>query len=65
MKASLKYIPKYDPEFKPAILEIQKFNEEVSKSPDKTELIICLERTKGHNYHYIKRELDMMMKIIL
>jgi predicted NBD/HSP70 family sugar kinase len=52
MKASLKYTPKYDPEFKPVILEIQKFNEQVSKSPDKTELIICLERTKGHNYQY-------------
>jgi len=52
MKSSLKYIPKYDPDFKPAIIEIKKFNEEVSKSPDKTDLIICLERTKGYNYHY-------------
>lgn len=52
MKSNYKYIPKYDKEFKPAILEIKKFNESVSKSPDKTELIICLERTKGYNYHY-------------
>ena len=52
MKSNFKYIPKYDKEFKPAILEIQKFNELVSKSPDKSELIICLERTKGYNYHY-------------
>ena len=52
MKNKYKYIPKYDKEFKPALLEIQKFNEEVAKSQDKTELVICLERTKGYNYHY-------------
>ena len=52
MKASLKYIPKYDPEFKPAILEIQKFNEEVSKSPDKTELIIILWLKEFVKYYY-------------
>ena len=52
MKSNFKYIPIYDKEFKPAILEIQKFNELASKSPDKSELIICLERTKGYNYHY-------------
>ena len=46
------FIPKYDPEFKPAILEIEKFQEKVSQSPDKTELVICLERTHGYNYHY-------------
>ena len=47
-----KFIPKYDPGFKPAILEIQKFHEKVSQNSDKTELIICLERNKGYNYHY-------------
>ena len=52
MSSNIKYIPKYDPDFKPAILELQKFNEEVSKSQDKTEIIICLERTNGYNYHY-------------
>ena len=52
MKSNFKYIPIYDKEFKPAILEIQKFNELASKSTDKSELIICLERTKGYNYHY-------------
>ncbi len=52
MSINIKYIPKYDPDFKPAILELQKFNEEVAKSQDKTEIIICLERTNGYNYHY-------------
>ena len=52
MTSNIKYIPKYDPDFKPAILELQKFNEEVAKSQDKTEIIICLERTNGYNYHY-------------
>lgn len=52
MSSKIKYIPKYDPDFKPAILELQKFNEEVAKSQDKTEIIICLERTNGYNYHY-------------
>ena len=52
MKSNCKYIPKYDKQFKPAYLEIKKFNESVSKSPNKTELNICLERTKGYNYHY-------------
>ena len=52
MKSNFNYIPIYDNEFKPAILEIQKFNELASKSTDKSELIICLERTKGYNYHY-------------
>ena len=48
----MKYIPKYDPDFRPVILELQKFNQEVSKTQDKQEIIICLERTKGYNYHY-------------
>ena len=49
---AMKYKPQYDPDFKPAFLELQKFYHDVSQSPDKTELIICLERTKGYNYHY-------------
>ena len=52
MKETFNYIPQYEPSFKPAIIEMQKFQEEVSKSKDKTELIICLERNKGYNYHY-------------
>ena len=52
MKEILNYIPKYEPSFKPAIIEMEKFQEKVSKSQDKTELIICLERNKGYNYHY-------------
>ena len=52
MKNIYSFIPKYDPEFKPAILEIQRFQEKVLESPDKTEIIISLERNKGYNYHY-------------
>ena len=52
MKEIINYIPQYEPLFKPAIIEMQIFQEKVSKSQDKTELIICLERNKGYNYHY-------------
>ena len=52
MKEMNNYTPQYEPSFKPAIIEMQKFQEKVSNSPDKTELIICLERNKGYNYHY-------------
>ena len=52
MKEIHEYIPKYDKDFKPALIELQKFEKKVSESPDKTELIICLERYKGYNYHY-------------
>ena len=52
MKEIINYIPQYEPSFKPAIIEMQIFQEKVSKSQDKTELIICLERNKGYNYHY-------------
>ena len=52
MKENYSFIPKYDPEFKPAILEMHKFQEKVLQSPEKTEIIICLERNKGYNYHY-------------
>ena len=52
MKEIINYIPQYEPSFKPAIIEMKLFQEKVSKSQDKTELIICLERNKGYNYHY-------------
>lgn len=51
-KETLRFVPQYDPEFKPAIIEMTRFKEKVSKSKDKTEIIICLERNKGYNYHY-------------
>ena len=52
MKDIYSFIPKYDHEFKPSKLEMQRFQEKVLESPDKTEIIICLERNKGYNYHY-------------
>ena len=48
----MKYIPKYDENFKPAILELQKFKKAVSESEEKVKLTICLERTKTYNYIY-------------
>ncbi len=48
----MKYIPKYDPNFKPAIIELQNFIDKVAASNEKATLTICLERTKGYNYIY-------------
>ncbi len=46
------YVPVYDKGFKPAIIELNKFNELVEASGVATELSICLERTRGYNYIY-------------
>ena len=48
----MKYIPKFDSKFKPAILEMRKFEKAVQDSKDSSELVICLERSKGYNYIY-------------
>ena len=48
----MKFIPKYDPSFKPLIFELRNFMEKVAKSSDKTKLVICLERNDGYNYIY-------------
>lgn len=48
----MKYIPKYDSGFKPAIIELQNFMQKVSAAKEKSTLTICLERTKGFNYIY-------------
>ena len=48
----MKYIPKFDPKFKPASLEMKKFENAVKEAKDFSELIICLERSKGNNYIY-------------
>ncbi len=48
----LKYVPKYDAGFKPAIIELQNFIEKVKESSEKNKLVVCLERTKGYNYIY-------------
>lgn len=47
----MKYIPKFDAKFKPAILEMQKFEKKL-KENEANEIIICLERSKGYNYLY-------------
>ena len=48
------YIPKYDKGFKPAIVELRNYEAKVNAVADeeKSELVICLERTKGYNYIY-------------
>lgn len=48
----MKYIPKYDAGFKPAILELKKYEEAVKAASEKQTVTICLERTKGYNYIY-------------
>lgn len=48
----MKYIPKYDVGFKPAILELQNFKNLVAKTSQKNELVICIERHNGYNYLY-------------
>ena len=48
----MKYIPKYDAGFKPAIIELKNYMEKVSNAQEKSKLTICLERTKGYNYIY-------------
>ena len=43
--------PQYDPDFRPAILEVRKFKEAVSRADEQAELLICVERNDGYNYH--------------
>ena len=54
----MKYIPKYDSNFKPAYLELASFKEKVAKEAKKGHLGLCLERTKGYNYVY---EMDVFL----
>ncbi len=49
-------IPVLDSQFKPAILELRKFNEDVAKSASKQHLIIAVERNSGYVY---RKELDV------
>lgn len=46
----MKFIPSLDPNFKPAVLEVREFINRVEGSGNKTEIAICVERTKGYNY---------------
>ena len=49
-------LPILDPNFKPAIIELRKFNEDVAKSENKQHLIIAVERNNGYVY---RKELDI------
>ena len=49
--------PVLEPEFKPAILEIRSFNQEVNKYPNKQHLIVAVERANGFIY---KKEFDIL-----
>lgn len=48
----MKFIPKYDLEFRPLIFELRKFNEKVLNSTEKVKFAVCLERNNGYNYIY-------------
>ena len=48
--------PILDQDFKPAIIELRKFNEDVAKSENKQHLIIAVERNNGYVY---RKELDV------
>ena len=48
--------PILDHDFKPAIIELRKFNEDVAKSENKQHLIIAVERNNGYVY---RKELDV------
>lgn len=47
----MRFAPKYDPGFRPAILELRKFKDLVNESNNKSFLYICIERNDGYNYH--------------
>lgn len=49
-------IPVLDKGFKPAIIELRKFNEDVKKCGDKQHLIIAVERNNGYVY---RKEIDV------
>jgi predicted NBD/HSP70 family sugar kinase len=48
----MKYVPSLDKNFKPFILELDKFNEEVNNNKNIIPLIICIERNDNYNYIY-------------
>ena len=49
-------MPILDPKFKPAIIELRKFNEDVLKSGKVQHLILAVERNSGYVY---RKELDV------
>ena len=42
--------PILEPEFKPAIVELRNFFEDVKKYPNKQHLVVSIERAKGFIY---------------
>ncbi len=48
----MKFIPSLDQNFKPAVLEVKNFIAKVENSEFKTEVVICVERSKGYNFTY-------------
>lgn len=48
----MKFIPSLDQNFKPAVLEVRNFIAKVENSEFKTEVVICVERSKGYNFIY-------------
>ena len=48
--------PKLDPDFKPAVIELRKFNEDVAKQKEKQHLIIAILRNGGYVY---RKEFDV------
>jgi len=48
----MKYIPSLDKNFKPFILELEKYNNEVKNSKNSVSFIICIERNDNYNYIY-------------
>ena len=56
MEENYMTLPILDPNFKPAIIELRKFNEDVAKCENKQHLIIAVERNNGYVY---RKELDI------
>lgn len=49
--------PILEPEFKPAIIELRSFFDDVNKYSNKQHLIVCIERAKGYIY---RKEFDIL-----
>ena len=56
MEENYMTLPILDPNFKPAIIELRKFNEDVAKCENKQHIIIAVERNNGYVY---RKELDI------
>ena len=54
-------LPKLDKNFKPAIIELRKFNKDVLDSKNYNELIIAVERNNGYVYRKTLKILKMVL----